>query len=191
MNRIDIPAHICRGVVTPRVVEPYSCERLSASLQRDRWCGPAAVSALTGRSREAAAAWINEHRKRPHYRSVQGTRFGELIYTLGVFGWSYIPLGAIRKVRLSAFAEATEHRPDLAFLVGLSKHWVAVQNGTVFDNQERVKRFAESKWKRYSVFTVGYIYATAGFDAVRNQLYDPVPYVVQLKGGKRVFGNEL
>ena len=191
MNRVEIPAHVGRGIVTPKVVEPYSCDRLSVSLQRDRWCGPAAVSALTGRSREAAAAWINEFRKRPHYRSVQGTRFREMLYVLGVFGWSYLPLGMIKKIRLSTFAEETEHRPDLAFLVGLSRHWVTAQNGTIVDNQQGVMPIAKSKWQRNTIFSVGYIYATVGLDKVRSQLYDPLPYVLHLKNGRRVFWNEV
>lgn len=191
MNRIDIPPYLGRNIQSPKVVEPITCDRLTAVLPKDRWCGPAAISALTGRSREAAAIWINDFRKVPHYRTIKGSGLSEVIYTLGVFGWSCLPIGVAERVRVASLAEASEHKPDVAFLVGTPRHWLVVQDGKVVDNQERVKPHAESKWRRSTIQSVHYVYATKGLDPVRKRLYDPLPYMVMVKPGKHVFGDTL
>ncbi|QDP57852.1 MAG: hypothetical protein Unbinned2819contig1000_35 [Prokaryotic dsDNA virus sp.] len=54
----------------------------------DGWCGPAAISAITGRSRECASAWINFKRfKMPHHL-VRGSQTSEVVGVLRCLGYA-------------------------------------------------------------------------------------------------------
>ena len=66
---------------------------------RAKYCGPAAMSAISGQPAEVCNAWINYHRRRPLYYQSQGVGYGLLRDSLRDLGWSIhkIPVSATLK----------------------------------------------------------------------------------------------
>ena len=107
-----------------------------------KYCGPAALSALTGYTAECCGAWINHFRFRPAHYQNRGTHFWELEQTgraLGIEfykawiadegGWT---LNRFRK-EMAGGGSLTDlwGKPMLVQLTG---HWIAVFQGMVVDS---------------------------------------------------------
>lgn len=74
---------------------------LKGCAKRTLWCGPAAVSALTGQSAECAAAWINYWRDRPLHYQTNGVSLGGVQAALRKLG---------HRIHSEAGATGTLHR---------------------------------------------------------------------------------
>lgn len=146
-----------------------------------QWCGPAAVSALTGRSAECAAAWINHDRGKPIHHKVRGTYDFEVIFALRALGYDTaavnIALDFSRNDPRPTFAEwlltASE---DAVYLVDAGKHWMVVHAGEVVcSKRQDPVWYDEAANLRCRMVEAHLVAPLRGADNVRRKRLDPLP----------------
>jgi len=119
-------------------------EPLAPGGRKQRYCGPAAISALTGRTAECAAAWINHRRGKPGHHVVVGSGGREIKDTLESLGYmpfqeypsphfGYRP-ASDKHPTFSCWLDEREHKSGL-YLVMLSDHCIAVEGNKLCDSQ--------------------------------------------------------
>lgn len=75
----------------PKIHAVTHIDPLTTSGKSQTWCGPSAVSSITGRSAECTAAWVNDYRRRPLHHLVYGSQAYELAHALRALGYALIP----------------------------------------------------------------------------------------------------
>lgn len=123
------------------------------------FCGPAALSAITGMTAECGAAWINVRRGVPlHYR-VRSSVDEEIRFALENTGWR------LRMVPRSAVSEFAHFPPSLAaflrgrrepfgtalLLLTVGHHYVVVAGRRIADNQQGLVGIGASHHRRKRV----------------------------------------
>ena len=117
---------------------------LGAEGQLQGWCGPGAMSAITGRSAECCAAWINQESRRvPLHFKVRGTHTPEVRLALHCLGYRMrqvsVPAVPARKIGLvetsqPTFAQWLRHPGrdrSKMYLVAAGHHWMVVKGRRV------------------------------------------------------------
>jgi len=111
-----------------------------------RYCGPTALSALTGYTAECAGAWINFNRRRPAYYQTRGTYFRELRNAGLCMGVEFERVdlrewvAAGGPTTFNRFARELSgggrffRLSHLPLLVGETGHWTAIKNGMIVDS---------------------------------------------------------
>lgn len=107
-------------------------EQLVEGMPRQVYCGPAAISAITGRSAECASVWINHLRGDRLNKTVRSTGYGEVSQVLQRLGYF---VGTTRRLdgrkTLAAWLRSrTEKERGELFLVAASEHWFVVAGNT-------------------------------------------------------------
>ena len=96
------------------------------------YCGPAIISAITGRSAECAAAWINKIRDRNIYSQVKGTYSKEIAQVLFRLGYMMRSLditrpGSDEKYTLRDWLSSrSSTQYDCVFALVVSDHWLVI-----------------------------------------------------------------
>lgn len=115
---------------------------------RQTFCGPAAISAITGRTAECGAAWINKMRGRPIHHSVGGTFTGNLIDALRILGYctqdsevTPVPKRRIGKClstrpTFAQWLRSTDRNRTKMYLVNAGHHFMVVKGTKVVCNQQ-------------------------------------------------------
>ena len=124
----------------------------------NRYCGPAALSALTGRTSDEMAALLRRVTGR---RSITGTRSDEIRDALDVLGYrmagvaDYRYKGSIKAPTLSAWLRSYTRALGAVYLICAGKHWqlvsgrrfvCGVTKEVVSIRDPRVKRRARLKY---------------------------------------------
>jgi hypothetical protein len=163
-------------------VPPAAQNRLlSAPHGRNQWCGPAAVSAVTGCSSDLAALLVAQDRYGVdcvrRLRGVRGTYTREVCKVLRVLGWRSV-VSWFRSEDRETFAAWTYRmRADRrAWIVSTSEHWLAFQGDRVADNRAGLVRAEESALRRGRVVEVVCCWRTelVDFAALERSLLDQV-----------------
>jgi hypothetical protein len=111
--------------------------RVTRNKTSNRFCGPAAISALTGVHVDDAARTL---RILSHRQAIKGVSASYMTAALAKLGWQAlsVPLG-VRKGKptlTQALAGVLRDRkPAKAFLVGITGHWVVIQGRKLYDNR--------------------------------------------------------
>lgn len=103
--------------------------RLYQPLQNgNKYCGPSAVSILTGIGTREAAAMMRQYD--PNKPRIKGSSFHHVNAALLSSGLRLQPLQSIQKEgRSTLYRWASAHRDGKTYLVNSGKHWVVVQSG--------------------------------------------------------------
>lgn len=148
-------------------------------MRRQTYCGPAAISALTGRTAECAAAWINTRRQHDVDRLVKGTFLLETLWTMHALGYGaslekgWDPRSPDRPTLLRWMREHRQTESGL-YLLSTTDHWMVVQSDTVLCSNQPVRRhISEAKFKRKRVWGAFRIELTNFEKAI--QLDEPMP----------------
>ena len=107
------------------------------------FCGPAAISAITGRMAECAAAWINTRRQDPIDKIVEGTYLLETLWALRALGYAtsiegQAPHPLIRPTLTQWFHHLREDANKL-YLLATHEHWMVVQGDDVLCSNQPVR----------------------------------------------------
>lgn len=89
----------------------------------NRWCGPSALSALTGRTTDETSAVLRELTGR---RSITGTSNSEILLALRHYGLSYAWRPVLGRMTLAAWLRADPPVGDQVMLVSAGRHWQVV-----------------------------------------------------------------
>lgn len=140
------------------------------------WCGPAAISAITGRSRECASAWINYARERMPHQLVRGTHTHEVRNALIELGYAmrrlYVGPGITlaRWLKLRSPAERTH-----MFLICAGLHWIVVKGNRAACSMKGNTATSKCSKRRAVVQDVWVIRPIADRKHVRAKRVDPLP----------------
>jgi len=99
---------------------------------RQRWCGPAAISALCGVTAERAAKEINRHRGRRPGQIVKGSWPNDLRYAAKQFGFDLVRVPDM--VGKSVTQMLKEVDRSKRYLVFTSTHFFALKGNKAYDN---------------------------------------------------------
>lgn len=164
--------------------------------QRQGWCGPAAISAITGRTAECAAAWINHsaRRRQPLHYKVRGTWAWEVRMALECLGYTMrnqvVPKGELRRI-----GRGTSRRPTFAqwmrskardrskmYLVAAGEHWMVVKGTKVVCSAQPDGVTTGKSRKRRCLVTEVYLVEkteTGTAQKIRAKRLDPLPRLVE------------
>ena len=119
------------------------CEPFAPWAKTQRFCGPGALSAITGRTAECGAAWINVERGRPAWRLVQGCSNHQVRRALRKLGYiarrQYVcnvitRSGRFLKPTVMQWLDQRIHK-SATYLVVVTGHYVVVRGNQLVDNQ--------------------------------------------------------
>ena len=146
--------------------------QLKVSGKHPKWCGPSALSIITGRTVNYCAKLIADRKN--HYgwrrgrgtsKQVKGTSNSEMRDALDVMGFELIPV-EIPRHRLNRQVLGKGHTmPTLhrymrerggdqwkgLMLVNVTSHYVVVHKDTVSDNHQQDKHYTEHRWRRKKI----------------------------------------
>ena len=147
---------------------------------RQPYCGPAAVSAITGKSAECAAAWINWWRGVPYGRLVKASALSELEVAFGALGYGTVLSYVYDEDRPSFFRWMITERPTETFLILTTDHFIAVKGGKTvcsLHGEGVVTDLAKSPNKKKKVKKVCRVYEMPGacYHAIRTNRGDHFP----------------
>jgi hypothetical protein len=139
--------------------DPARHRLLSAPHGRNVWCGPAALSAVTGCSTDLAALLVARDRYATdcarRIRGVRGTYTAEICRALNRLGWNAVPNTFPSHDRESLASWLRRFRGDRrARIVSAANHWVAAQDGYVADSRGGLVRADASALRRALVVDV-------------------------------------
>ena len=106
---------------------------------RNRWCGPAAVAAITGETTDAAAAIILAATGRRAITSTAAVHLRAALRPSGLtisLAESYLAAAPRQRPTLAAWMRGARN-PDATFLVAASHHWLVVRGSSVADSVNR------------------------------------------------------
>lgn len=124
---------------------------------KQRWCGPAALSAITGCTTDDAARLI---RIESHVRAVKGTSDRQIAIALDTLGYSMLRSGprAGTSPTLAAWLKDKSRRPDEMFLVAAGQHWqVVLGRRIVCGILKKPTTFRDPRIKRRARVTDAYL----------------------------------
>ncbi len=102
------------------------------------WCGPCAISALTGQPQQHAAQWIAKRRRKGTARGVRGTSTGEVRSCLSHAGLHTYRLQSFKPGDRPTLAKWLRKRgPRLrkaTCLVNAGDHWIVVKGRKLADS---------------------------------------------------------
>lgn len=164
---------------------------------KEKWCGPAAISAITGRSAECAAGWINKIRDRGLHFSIRGSSPFEMRHALDQLGYrctsTIVPRVDERKIgrKLTTrptFAQWLKHPVrdrSKMYLVDVGNHWMVVKGTKVVCALQPDGVPTGKSQRRRSLVKAAHIitHCPAG-EAVRRKRNDPIPEVPKPKRKK-------
>ena len=106
---------------------------------RRLYCGPAAICAITGLDYEREVRPAINRAKGPARREntgVMGVRHEEMVRALAMLGWQCAEIPALAPTRwtLRQTIHTVMPAPGCIVLVGVSHHYVTVQDNVVVDN---------------------------------------------------------
>lgn len=129
---------------------------------KNRFCGPSAISSITGVSTECAAAWV---KKLCNKKVVKGMYNGEMKNALNHFGvdYSYRNIN-YTKEQTTLFRWLKNADVKKVYLLVVGHHYVVVTGGFVFDNIYGVAPISETKHKKKKVKQI--------FEIIRNKRYE-------------------
>lgn len=141
--------------------------------RRQRYCGPAAISALTGRTAECGAAWINHLRGKPVHHVVGYSYTTEVKDVLGRLGYH-----AEREGGAATLGRWLDERGDKSapYLVVFTNHFVTVKGNRLYDSHHRDGVHVEkSGFMRRKVVGAYRISERADAAKVRRARKEPLP----------------
>jgi hypothetical protein len=155
-----------------------------AGQKRSRYCGPAVISAITGRSAEAASVWMNDYRNRPLGRLVVNSTVRPIEHALMHFGYNVGDRTRVRSsVTLAAWSKTAKR--DVTYLVLVTGHWCVVRNNRYVCTKTsgKVVTLKRAPHRRCRVVETYEVHATERDWAVerRRLRNDPLP-----EGAKRL-----
>ena len=124
-------------------------EPVKHDLRTILWCGPAALSAITGEPTSRIVEIIKEYRRsrgqRRNRLRIAGTHDHELIHVAGVLGWKVTQLNLWRRYPIRgkklSLARFIDHRKwdviNRPVLVGLTHHWIVVYADRMVDSKHK------------------------------------------------------
>lgn len=151
---------------------------------QEGYCGPAAVSAITGRSRQCANAWFNFVRGHNPRRVVRGSFQAEVRDVLRRLGYHCVKELGVNGPSNSCptLAQWMKQRtPDQrrhTYLIGAGNHWLVVKGSRAVCSQTRQKvATRDSKKRRARVFLVLRVHPAldSWAQVVRSKRIDPLP----------------
>ena len=139
--------------------DPARHRLLSAPHGANPWCGPAAISAVTGCSSDLAAMLVARDRYATdcarRIRGVRGTYTEEVRRALLRLGWDSVPTWVQSSDRESLASWLRRFRGDRrAKIVSAANHWIAIQDGYVADSRGGLVRADASALRRALVVDV-------------------------------------
>jgi hypothetical protein len=118
-----------------------------------KWCGPAALSILTGRSVNHCARVIAKRRNRRGWyngkgtgKQVRGTYITEVSNALGAMGFELIQVGVPHGTLRAYMAGRGGDQWKNAMLIEVTHHWVTAHRDTVADNTGS-SHYSEHRWR--------------------------------------------
>lgn len=127
------------------------------------WCGPSAVSALTGQPQEHVSQWIAKRRGKGTARGVRGTSTGEVRSALAHTGLHTKRLESYEKGDRPTLAAWLKQRgPEVrkaTCLIEVGDHWIVVKGRKLVDNHHPTPVFIkQAKGRRARVKKVWLVY---------------------------------
>jgi len=148
---IKVPDREGGGGVKIKLSKPWH----NGSASRNRFCGPAALSAILGISCENAALRIREKSGK---RSCMGTWAPELRVVLRDFGLDFVSEEEIGRVIRPTFAQWLKARSEAdrcrLYMIAAGHHWIVVKGGLIVDSMQGMTIESESQHKRKRVAEV-------------------------------------
>jgi hypothetical protein len=116
------------------------------------YCGPAALIAVTGKRYPVIRAAINKARARRENCAVTSTYVTELLKALNYLGWKHYCMTVDFPSHVSTLEKMVNNKyfclPDRKYIIHITGHYVAVENGVVFDNGTRFGSPVGEHWCR-------------------------------------------
>ena len=146
----------------------------------NRYCGPAAASALTGCTVKTAVLLFQTHspltysaRGKARGKHIQGTCTYQMREVLKACGFEMANQGLVDGT-LAAWVEgrtAHDRDPQTAYLIDYATHWGVVQGEWFVDNQRGLVRLDNATMRRGQIRNVHAVRrkAVIDFDAVRSE----------------------
>lgn len=165
-------------------------EELVEGQIRQRFCGPAAISAITGRSAECASVWINHARSRPAHHNVGGAYTSHVLEVLSRLGYRWTSQW-VTQVEARRIGRTNSTRPTFAqwlrsadrdrsklYLVVAGNHFMVVKGTKVVcTHQPQGNPTTKAKNRRYLVRAVYEIRKASSpiSERIRRMRLDPLP----------------
>ncbi len=156
---------------------------------RETYCGPAAVSAITGRTAECASAWINFGRGYDKPRKVKSTGSGDLATALRLLGYllSQQPQPEPRVTVAKWLRQRNARQRTSVWLILAGHHWFVVRGNLVVDNVRGRVTLSKGPKRRAFVTEAYHVTEMAGAShaAVRRRRSDTWPPGFEPKKAKK------
>lgn len=164
---------------SPAATRQITAPKHEVAASRDSmWCGPNAVSALTGCTVRLAEMLFQAQRSvtvqtthtgavRAFAAHVKGTNTAEMRAVLDILGFSLVTDDSMRGESLAAWTEGrTTHRRDAsaAYLVNYATHWGVVQGDWFCDNRVGLVRLQKASMRRGAIWCVHRVVRLAVID---------------------------
>lgn len=173
----------------------------SRALGINHYCGPSAISIITGRSTGCASRWILRSRGYDGWGpngGVKGTHPREIAAALNGLGYSVRRIEHYHKGNRPTFNNWIRNRSrkmlSQAFLVNVGNHWVVVLGSRMFDSKAPHGTFVtQAHGQKARVSGVHHITLTPGPEAlqIRRQADEPMPEGYLVRKPKRPRGPTL
>ena len=116
------------------------------------YCGPAAIMAVTGKRLPEVRAAINTVRKKPAHSGVCGMYDNQVRRTLNILGVEHYYQSTEFPEHVKTLEKMVKDKrwclPDHQYIISITGHYVAVENGIVIDNHTRFGCPVEKHWSR-------------------------------------------
>lgn len=110
-----------------------------ANTRRGWYCGPHAISVLTGASFEVVRAAINRVRRRPSNQGVMGVSNGTMSTVLRWLGKEMVKYRVTGDPTLKAWLRDADRKEGRPYLIEVTNHYVVVIDDWLIDNHTRGK----------------------------------------------------
>ena len=116
------------------------------------YCGPAALMAITGERLPVVRSAINKAKGKRDNAGVIGTSVPALLQALDTLGYKHYCTSIKFPDHVKTLGKLVKNKywcqPDRTYIVNITGHYVAVENGKVVDNHYRFGTdIDECKWK--------------------------------------------
>ena len=113
------------------------------------YCGPAALIAVTGKRLPEVRAAINKAKGRPDNTGVCGMFNSELVEAMKILGLKYHREESF-PAHVRTLSKLVNDKlwclPDRKYIINVTGHYVAVENGIVVDNHTRFGCHVDEHW---------------------------------------------
>ena len=114
------------------------------------YCGPAALMAVTGERLPVVRASINKAKGRKENAGVCITALHEMLEAIETLGYKHYCQNSEFPAHVKTLGKIAKDEhwclPDRTYIVYVTGHYVAVENGLVFDNFTRFGSPVEEHW---------------------------------------------